>query len=273
MRMQKIGVGLLLSVLLVTQLYPLLWLLLYSFKTNEEILSGAFFALPDVMKWSNYSDAYFKGNYVRNLFNSLFVTGSTLTVTLLLSSMVGYAIARFKWRWSKSVLLIFIVGMMIPTQSTLLPLVVLFRKLHVTDTYLSMILPYIAFSLPLAVFILTGFFRTIPHELEESASMDGASVYGVFVRIMVPISIPPIVTVTILTFISIWNEYIMAATFISSPALKTLPFGIYSFVSKYSTNFGAIGAYLVLGAIPVLMVYFTLAEKITKGMIAGAVKG
>lgn len=273
MRIRKISVGLLFSVLFFTQIYPLVWLLLYSFKSNEEILSGTFFALPDVMIWSNYIDAYVKGNYIRNLLNSLFVTGVTLAATLMLSAMVGYAIARFRWRWSSAVMIIFIVGMMIPIQSTLLPLVVLFKKLHISDTYLSMILPYIAFSIPLAVFVLTGFLRTIPHELEESASMDGASIYHIFIRIILPISIPPIVTVTILTFISIWNEYIMAATFISKPALKTLPFGIYSFVSKYSTNFGAIGAYLVLGAIPVLIIYFILAEKITKGMIAGAVKG
>ncbi|MNJ71927.1 Inner membrane ABC transporter permease protein YcjP [compost metagenome] len=103
--------------------------------------------------------------------------------------------------------------------------------------------------------------------------MDGASVFRVYRNIMLPISVPPIMTVCILTFINIWNEYILAATFISSESLKTLPFGVNSFVSQYSVNYGAIGAFLVLGALPVIVIYFLLADKITQGMVAGAVKG
>ena len=103
---------------------------------------------------------------------------------------------------------------------------------------------------------LSGFMRAIPHEIEESAFMDGASIYRIFRSIIIPISVPPVMTVCILTFITIWNEYILAATFISSEKLKTLPFGIYTFVSQYSVNYGAIGAFLVLGALPVILVYF-----------------
>lgn len=261
------------GILLVTQLYPLLWLFIYSFKTNDEILSGSFFALPSVWQWINYTQAIESGNYWKYLSNSVLVTTITMVCIILLASLTAFAITRFRWKYGQLVLLLFLLGMMIPLQGTLLPLMIMFKNIDILNTHLSLILPYIAFQTPIAVFILSGFMRTIPQEIEESAIIDGAGVFLTFRTIILPISIPPIMTVCILAFINIWNEYILAATFISSEKLKTLPFGVYSFVSQYSVNYGAIGAFLVLGALPVVIIYFILAEKITKGMVAGAVKG
>ncbi|WP_195576599.1 carbohydrate ABC transporter permease [Paenibacillus sp. 1001270B_150601_E10] len=269
----KVLVILFLSLLVVTQLYPLLWLFLYSLKTNEEILSGSFFSLPETLQWSNYEVAFESGNYVRYLGNSLLVTSVTMFGVILLSSMTAYAISRFRWRCASAVMLLFLIGMMIPLQSTLLPLMLIFKQVKLLNTHGSLILPYMAFSMPIAIFILSGFMKTIPLELEESALMDGAGVFRIFRSMLLPISVPPMMTVCILTFITIWNEYILAATFISSERLKTLPFGVNSFVSQYSVNYGAIGAFLVLGALPVILMYFLLADKITQGMLAGAVKG
>lgn len=262
-----------LSVLFVTQLYPLVWLVLYSFKTNEEILDGSFFSLPRELRWQNYKDAYEGGHYLRYLFNSLLVTSVTVALVIILSSMVAYAITRFRWRYGTLVMTVFLIGIMIPLQATLLPLMIIFKNIGILNTHLALILPYITFSTPIAVFVLSGFMKSIPYEIEESAIMDGASVYRTFRSIIMPVSIPPIMTVCILTFISIWNEYILAATFISSEKLKTLPFGVNSFIGQYSVNYGAIGALLVLGALPVIIIYFALSERITKGMVAGAVKG
>jgi raffinose/stachyose/melibiose transport system permease protein len=269
----KVIVVIFLSILVVTQVYPLLWLFIYSFKTNEEILSGRFFALPAVLQWKNFSDAIKAGHYFQYLKNSLFVTSVSMASVLLLSSMASFAISRFRWKYGQIVMVLFLIGMMIPLQATLLPLMIIFKNMHILNTHLSLILPYVAFQTPIAVFILSGFMKSIPSEIEESAVMDGASVQRIFRSIILPISIPPMMTVSILTFISIWNEYILAATFISSERLKTLPFGVNSFVSQYSVNYGAIGAFLVLGALPVIIIYFLLADKITKGMVAGAVKG
>ncbi|MEK8130360.1 carbohydrate ABC transporter permease [Paenibacillus filicis] len=262
-----------LSVLVVTQLYPLLWLALYSLKTNEEILSGAFFALPASPQWKNFTDAIQAGNYFQYLKNSLFVTIVSMAGVLLLSTLASFAISRFKWKYGQAVMLIFLIGMMIPMQATLLPLMLIFKNLGILNTHASIILPYMAFQTPVAIFIMSGFMKSIPAEIEESAIMDGASVGRIFFNIILPVSVPPMMTVSILTFINIWNEYILASTFISSERLKTLPFGVNSFVSQYSVNYGAIGAFLVLGALPVIIVYFLLADKITKGMVAGAVKG
>lgn len=270
---KKAFVYLLFAIPLVTQLYPLLWLVLYSLKTNEEILSGKFFAFPKLPQWDNYRQAFESGSYLRYLSNSVFVTGVTMVCVILLSSMVAYAISRFRWRYGPVVMLVFMMGMMIPMQATLLPLMIIFKNMTILNTHLSLILPYIAFSTPIAVFILSGFMRSIPHEIEESAFVDGASVYRIFSQIILPISVPPVMTVCILTFISIWNEYILAATFISTDRLKTLPFGVYTFVSQYSVNYGNIGAYLVMAALPVIIMYFFLSNQITKGMVAGAIKG
>jgi raffinose/stachyose/melibiose transport system permease protein len=271
--LKKPLVWIVLSALFVTQIYPLVWLLLYSFKTNEEILNGSFFSIPRQLIWQNFKFAYVSGHYLQYLINSIFVTGATMLVTISLSSMVAFAIARFRWRWGNAVLIVFMVGIMIPIQSTLLPLMIIFRKMSILNSYLSLILPYTAFSIPIAIFILSSFMKSIPHEIEESAITDGASITLIFRRIIIPISVPPIMTVFILTFISIWNEYILAATFISSSHLKTLPFGVFSFFSQYTTNYGPIGAYLVMGAVPVLIVYFLLSEKITSGMVSGSIKG
>ncbi|MBB3110760.1 raffinose/stachyose/melibiose transport system permease protein [Paenibacillus phyllosphaerae] len=269
----KIIVFIFFGVLLVTQLYPLLWLLIYSLKSNEEILSGSFFSLPSKWQWVNYSDAIESGNYYKYLGNSVFVTLTVMVLVLLLASLVSFAISRFRWKYGQAVLVLFLIGMMIPMQATLLPLMIMFKHMHILNTRWAMILPYVAFQTPIAVFIMSGFMKTIPHELEESAVVDGAGILRIFWNVILPISVPPMMTVCILTFINIWNEYILAATFISKESLKTLPFGVYSFVSQYSVNYGAIGAFLVLGALPVIIVYFLLADKITKGMVAGAVKG
>ncbi len=273
LKVKKGFVYLLFAILVVTQMYPLFWLLMYSLKTNEEILSGSFFALPIVPQWHNYSEAYTSGSYLKYLGNSVLVTSVTLIAVIILSSMTAYAIARFRWKYGPYVMLLFLLGMMIPMQATLLPLMIIFKNLELLDTRWSIIIPYTAFALPIAVFILSNFMRSIPSDIEESAFMDGASVYRIFRSIILPISLPPVMTVCILTFINIWNEYIVAATFISSENLKTLPFGVYTFVSQYSVNYGNIGAFLVMGALPVLIIYFILSERITKGMVAGAVKG
>ncbi|MCH1642452.1 carbohydrate ABC transporter permease [Paenibacillus timonensis] len=274
--MRKIKKGIvyvLFAIPVVTQLYPLLWLLLYSLKTNEEIMGGSFFALPKALQWHNYKDAYESGSYLKYLSNSVMVTAITMICVILLSSMVAYAISRFRWKYGGLVMTVFLMGMMIPMQATLLPLMVIFKNVDILNTHLSLILPYIAFSTPIAVFILSGFMKSIPAEIEESAFIDGASIYRIFRSIIIPVSVPPMMTVCILTFITIWNEYILAATFISSEKLKTLPFGVYTFVSQYSVNYGAIGAFLVMGALPVILIYFFLSNQITKGMVAGAVKG
>ncbi|MBE3596717.1 MAG: carbohydrate ABC transporter permease [Hydrogenibacillus sp.] len=265
--------GFIIFPLLVTQLYPLIWLLLYSLKSNEEIFSGKILALPKEFRFENYVLAVSSGHYIQYLINSIIVTGITLLLLIFLSTSAAYVISRFRFKYSKILLLIFLMGMMLPMQSALLPLMILLKNLGLLNTYLALILPYTAFSMPISIFILSNFMRSIPRELEESAIIDGAGPIRIFWSLILPISRPAITTISILAFISAWNEYIVAATFISSEKLKTLPFGAYSFVSQYAVNYGAIGAYLILAALPMVIIYSILSERITKGMVEGAVKG
>lgn len=259
--------------LLITQLYPLLWLLLYSLKNNDEILSGGIFSLPSYPRWENYVIAIQNGHYLQYLFNSLIVTFSSIMILLFFASSVSYVLSRFRFRFSQHIFLLFLAGMMLPMQSALLPLNLMFKNLHLLDTRWSLIFTYSAFSMPISVLILTNFMRSIPRELEEAAIIDGAGPIRLFTSIIFPISRPAMMTVSILAFISAWNEYIIAATFISSKSLKTLPFGAYSFVSQYAVNYGAIGAYLILAALPMILIYVFLSEWIMRGMLEGAVKG
>ena len=162
--MQAIKKGLvyaLFAALVVTQLYPLFWLLAYSLKTNEEILSGDFFALPAAPRWANYVEAFNGGNYMQYLGNSVVVTAITMVAVIVLSAMAAYAVSRFKWRFGGVVMIIFLLGLMIPIQATLLPLMLVFKNVDILNTHLSLILPYIAFATPISVFILSGFMSSI----------------------------------------------------------------------------------------------------------------
>ncbi|WP_040951585.1 carbohydrate ABC transporter permease, partial [Gorillibacterium massiliense] len=191
----KLAAYVLFAVLFLTQIYPLFWLLTYSLKNNDEILSGKFFAMPKHWLWENYKAAIDGGHYVQYLLNSLKVTSITMISVILLAGMVSFAITRFRFKYGNLIMLVFLMGMMIPLQSTLLPLMIIFKNAHILNTHLSLIFPYIAFQLPIAVFILSGFMRSIPHEIEESAVMDGANVFRIFISIIIPVSIPPIMTV------------------------------------------------------------------------------
>ncbi len=255
------------------QLFPLYWLILFSFKTNREIFNGNIIGLPENFLWKNYTTALFGGDVGLYLFNSILVTFATVVFTVILASMAAYAITRMKWKLSKTVLIIFLMGMMVPLHSALLPLFLVLKKLRILNSYAALIIPYTAFSLPIAIFIFTGFFQTIPIEMEESAFMEGCSVYRSFVSIIFPLIKPAIATVSIFTYLTAWNELMFAVTFISKKQFSTLSVGIISLTSRFRTEWGPIGAALVIAVIPSLLVYFLLSRQVQDSIRAGAIKG
>lgn len=258
----------------VIQVYPFIWLIFFSFKSNSEIFGGNVAGLPETWLWSNYKDALFGGKVGLYLFNSAFVTSITICITLLVSCMAAYAIARLRWKLSKLVMIIFLLGMMIPIHVTLLPLFIMFKNLKILNSYWCLIFPYVGFGLPIAMFILVGFIKAIPFEMEESAFIDGASVFRTFVSIIIPIVKPAIGTVSIFTFLSAWNELMFAITFISKQQFRTLTVGLQSMVGQYATKWGPIGAGLVIGTIPTIIIYSILSKQIQNSLVtAGAVKG
>jgi raffinose/stachyose/melibiose transport system permease protein len=186
----------------IVQLYPLYWLFIFSLKNNAEIFGGNPMGLPEVLRWENYAYVFERANIGLYLRNSAVVTFASIAISTVLATMAAFAIARMKWRLSNTALMAFLSGMMIPLHAVLVPLLILLTRTGLTNTYWALILPYTAFALPMAIYIFVGFFGTLPRELEEAACIDGLNIYGIFMRIMVPLIRPAIATVAIAGLIS-----------------------------------------------------------------------
>ncbi|WP_232735859.1 carbohydrate ABC transporter permease [Alteribacter populi] len=262
-----------LLIVAVVQILPLIWLLFFSLKNNQEVFNLPPLALPTEPKWENYVKVWTEGNIGQYFFNSVFVTGSAVILTVLLASFVTFAITRMKWRFNKLVLGLFMVGLMIPVHSTLIPLFNFFLNVNLMDHPLSIILTYTAFNLPITIMILLGFYYTLPREVEEAAIMDGCSIHRMFFQIILPMTAPVLATTAIINMIYNWNEFVFVNTFISSDKYKTLTVGIQNFIGQYSTDWGAIGATLMISIIPILIVFFILSNRIVEGITSGSVKG
>jgi raffinose/stachyose/melibiose transport system permease protein len=274
--LSKAGYSVLYIVLIIVallQILPLIWLFIFSLKNNQEVFNMAPFAIPAQPHWENYLNAWTRGNIGSYFFNSVWVTGIALVFTVLLSSMVTFAMTRMKWKASSFVLGLFMVGMMIPVHSTLIPLFSIFQKVHLIDNPISIILAYIAFNMPITIMILLGFYMSLPKEVEEAAVMDGASVNRIFFGIIFPMTSSVIATTAIINMIYNWNEFIFVNTFISSDKYKTLTVGVQNFIGQYTTDWGAIGATLVISILPILLAFLLLSDRIVEGIAAGSVKG
>lgn len=271
--LRKIGLQAFLVAFAAVQLYPLLWLLFFSFKDNVEIYSGNIMGPPQIWRIENYAKALLDADVGLYLLNSILVTSVTILGSLFLSAMAAYAIARMRWKLSGLVFNIFLTGMMIPLHAALLPVFLVLRNLKLLNSHLALILPYIGFAIPLSVLILSNYMRTLPREMEESAFIDGAGVLRAFAFIMLPLTKPVLATVAIFTYLNTWNELMFAVTFVNKQSLKTLTVGLMSMVGAHSTEWGPIGAGLVVATVPAICIYIVLSKQMQKSIIAGALKG
>jgi raffinose/stachyose/melibiose transport system permease protein len=254
--------------------YPLVWMVSYSLKNNDEIFVTNPFGLPLHFRIENYIHAWSQFNIPRYILNSVIVSTISTIGILILSVMFSYTIARMQWRLRETARLYMIVGMFIPLQVIMIPLAVLVKNLHLVNTYGALIVPYIAFGLPFSSLIFYGFLRGIPVELEESACMDGASIYRTFFRIIVPIVMPAIATIAIFQFLGAWNEFLLAYILISDEAMKTLPLGLLLFQGQYSTDWGGMGAVMTIASLPMVIVFIFFSDQVERAMTVGsAVKG
>ena len=251
-------------------LSPVIWLFLQSFKNNQEFVASPL-ALPSSFSFANYASAF--PAISRYFLNSLLVVACTLIISLTFSSMAAYGISRMRWKLSGTFKIMFLLGMMIPVHSIMIPLMVIFSKLKLTDSYIGLIIPYTVFSFAQAIFILSGFFTGLPRELEEAAVIDGCSIWRCFWRIILPLAKPGIATVALFVFNGTWNELLLGIIFINSDSKKTLPVGLTMFVGPYSTNYGPMIAAIMLAIIPVAVIYCMFSNQIVGGLTAGSVKG
>lgn len=268
----KILIYILLCVLALVYILPLLWMLSVSFKTNGEVFANPF-SLPEVWQFKNFSFAWNNGKLGIATLNSAIVCGISLVVSLFVGAMAAFAIGRMKWKFSSTVMSFFLIGMMVPVHCVLIPLFVRFSGLNLTNSLIGLILPYITFSLPMTIFLMTGFFKSMPKELFEAACIDGCSIYGCFGRIGLPLAKTGMFVAGLMTFVANWNELLLAMVFISDAGKKTLPVTLTYFVGPYSTNYVQMFAAIIIAIAPTIVVYCIFSNQIVEGLTAGAVKG
>ncbi|AIQ72839.1 MULTISPECIES: carbohydrate ABC transporter permease [Paenibacillus] len=258
----------------IISIYPLLWMISYSLKNNDEIFVTNPFGFPTNFRIENYVAAWSQFNIPRYFTNSLVVSTISTLLIIILSLMFSFAISRLRWRFREGVRLYMTIGMFMPLQVIMIPLAILVRDLHLTNTYGGLIVPYVAIGLPFSCLVFYGFMKGIPGELEESACMDGANVYRMFLQIIVPVVTPAVATVAIFQFLNNWNEFLLAYILISDEGMKTLPLGLLFFQGQYSTDWGGMGAVMTMASLPMVIVYLFFSEQVERAMTVGsAVKG
>lgn len=260
-------------------MYPMLWVVYSSFKDDAAIYRDAF-ALPplDDLRTENYAKAWREAQFGGYLFNSLLVTTVSVAGIVLLGAMAAYALARFYHPAGRGIFWLFLAGLMIPAQLAVVPLFFELRAVGLLNSRLGLIVVYVANGLPFAIFILAGFFRSLPRTLYEAALIDGCGEMAAFWKVLLPLARPGLVTVAIFQFIGVWKEYFFAFMLTGGDidgAARTLPMGLanLSITAQYRGSYGSLFAGIVLVTLPILIVYLLLQRQIVKGVVAGAVKG
>lgn len=263
---------LILIVFTIVNAYPIFWMIMNSFKTGQEFALNPF-SIP--VKWvlENYSDAWVTANIGKYFFNSLVVGLGAVIIAIFTGAFASYFLSRFDFKGRNLLYGFFIIGLLVPIHATLVPMFILMQKLGILNTYWALIFPYVAFNLPITIFLLTSFMSSFSKEIEESAIMDGCGVFRMFWTIILPMSRPAIATAVILNFINNWNEFSFALVLINDKALNTLPLGLANFAGQYTTNYTAQMAGLTMVLAPTILFYLIMEKQIVQGMTEGAVKG
>lgn len=262
----------LLIIFTITCLYPIFWLLQSSFKTNQELYTNTW-GMPASFSLQNYKDAIFTGGILRYFGNSVLIAITVVVITAVLATMASYAITRMDWKLSGFVYTVFLAGMMVPIYGLIIPMFSIFKRIGILNTYLAVIIPQIALGFPMSIFIICGFMKGIPRELEEASIIDGCTVMQCFFQVIVPIAKSSVVTVMVVQFLNVWNDLLLPRIFLTDQAKMTLPVGLTNFRAQYSTNYVGMIAAVILTIIPSIIVYVALHKQIMEGMVAGAVKG
>ncbi|MCR5178739.1 MAG: carbohydrate ABC transporter permease [Lachnospiraceae bacterium] len=269
----KVIVTIILILWTVINIFPIYFIFTFSLKSNDEIFGNNIAGLPRNWIWSNYTRALGTGNMGLYFLNSILVTGAAILISLIAALMATYAITRIKWRASKLANAFFMLGLTIPLQASIVPVFFVLKELHWLNKYSTLIIPYSAFALAMAILICTGFMVEIPYDLDEAARIDGCGLWRTFYQIILPLMKPAYATVGIYSYLQCWNEFMFANVFISDSAHRTLPIGIQQLSGSYTTDWGPIGAALVIATFPTLIFYISLSRRIQESFIAGAVKG
>ena len=252
-------------------LVPIIIMVLAAFKTTGEIYASPF-ALPKAWSLANLHTIWRETAFPRYVANSLMVTLSSVALILTVSYMAAYALARYSFRGNSLVYLFFLSGLMVPLKLAIIPLFIQLTSIGLIDSHAGLVLVYTAMGLPSAIFIMTGFLRTLPGELEDQARIDGASEGRIMVSIMLPLAKPALVIAGIHNAVPIWNDFFFPLVFIQNDRLKTLPQGLTIFMGEFNTDWGVLFAGLTLAALPITLLYMLLSRQFIAGLTSGAVK-
>ena len=234
---------------------------------------AASFGVPDGLHFDNFATAWDEGNFGDYLRSSVIVTVSVVVISTLLSILAGYAFGMMRFRGDQALFYLFLLGLMVPLEATIVPLYYDFRDLALTDTYAALILPQIGVSLAFGTFWMRAFFRSVPRSLVEAARIDGSSAWSTLWRVLLPTARPAVVTMMVLIFMWTWNEFLLALVMVSDEALRTAPLGLAFFQGRNTTDFALLAAGAVIVATPVVILYVFLQRHFIRGMLSGAIKG
>lgn len=251
---------------------PFLWQFLTSLKPMSEISAIPAKWIPSEINIQYYFNVFEKHPFGRYLINSFVVAVCTTVLGLLVGASAAYALARLRFKGKKIILMCILSISMFPAIATLSPIYLLLKEFNLLNTYPGLIIPYITFALPLAIWLLTNFFSQLPKGFEEAASIDGCSRAGIFFRIMLPLIKPAIFSVALIVFINAWNEYIYALTFMTNDLMRTVPVGIAMFPSNYEMPWGDMAAGSVIVTVPLIILVLIFQKKIIAGLTTGGVK-
>lgn len=252
-------------------IFPLYWMLNLSFKAKEEIYDNAF-GLPRQWVFINYSNALKSYNFFTYFKNSFIYTLGTVLLILLFGSMLAYCLSRMNWKFSRIALNYVSIGLIIPVQVVLIPLFIMIKQVKLQNTFMGLIVPMASFGMASCILMLYAFFRSLPKELEEAACIDGCNVYQSYFRIIVPIVKPALATQCVLIFISTWNEFTLSYILVTKESYRTLTVGLANFFVQIGlTDWGLIGAAMILTSVPTIIVYILGSEQIENALTAGAV--
>jgi len=253
-------------------LYPIFWLIMNSFKTTREFQVSQL-ALPHAATLQNYSEAWKMGDFGLLFPNSIIYTLGATAGIIFLSLLAGFAFAKLKSKATKPIYNSFVIGILLTTQTLMIPLFLEVNLLGIYNTRLAVLLVYIGAGLPIGIYLSTEYIKAIPSAVVESARIDGAGFFKIFLKIIIPMSVPVATTLAMLNITSIWNEFALINILVSKTELKSLPLGIYKFSGSLSTDYGKQFAALTIGMVPMLVFYIIFRKQITKGVAAGAIKG
>ncbi|NGY76630.1 carbohydrate ABC transporter permease [Bacillus megaterium] len=250
--------------------YPLLWMIISSFKSTDEIFTHSW-SMPHTWLIENYVTAW-KSGISSYFLNSVIVTGASCFLTVLVSALGAYGLSRFEFQGKAFVLIICLGGLMLSPQVSLIPLYSIIQKLGIYNTHLALILPYVAYRITLTILLIRAYFLSSPKELEEAARLDGCTSFGILFRIFIPMSTPILLTTTILTAYYTWNEFMFAIIFIDDDSLRTIPAGLMQFRDALQTDWGVLLAGLTISAAPIVMLFLFMQKYFIRGIANGSVK-